>query len=189
VNQSAKTTLLFIGLPYTGKTTLIQRIQGELPGKAIYADEIFSRLVPPSEISLNRWLEEGPHLVERICSTVQNASETRFYVELGIMRARERGDLIRRVEAEGHRVVLLWLQCDDLQELEKRHMAREQEIGKGKSSGAKIDITLDELYQRIRAAFEEPVADEGFWVINTEKHIQENVATICHLVGSLSKSA
>jgi DNA polymerase III delta prime subunit len=185
VSQSAKIALLFIGLPYTGKTTLIQCLQRELPGEAIYADDIFTRCVPPSEISLNRWLEEGPHLVECICSIIRNSDETRFYVELGIMRARHRSNLVRWAEAEGYRVIPLWLRCDNWQELGKRHRARVQEIGEGGRSGAKIDITLDDLYRRIRAAFEEPTTGEGFWVINTERQIGENVSAIRQLVRSV----
>jgi hypothetical protein len=187
LNQSGKTALLFIGLPYTGKTALIQHMQGEWPGRAIYADEIFTRFVPPSEVSLNRWLEEGPRLVECIRSIIRNSSEAWFYVELGIMRAQQRGDLIHWAEAEGHCVLPLWLRCDDWKELGRRHRARVREIGEGGRSGAKIDITLDDLYRRIRVAFEEPTVDEGFFVINTEKSLHENVSTICKLAQSLKK--
>jgi predicted kinase len=188
VNQSGKTTVLFVGLPYTGKTTLIQYMQREMPGQVICVDEIFVRSVPPAEISLNRWLEKGPYLVECIRSIIEHSTETRFYVELGIMRARQRANLVRWAEAEGHRVLPLWLRCDEWQELGKRHQARVQEIGEGGKSGAKIDITLDELYQRIRAAFEEPTADEGYWVINTEKPLQENALTIRRLLISVGES-
>ena len=188
MSQSGKTILLFVGLPYTGKTTLIQRMEQELDGKAIYVDKIFLRSVPPSEVSLNRWLEEGPRLVESICSIIRYSDETRFYVELGIMRARQRADLVRWAKAKGYRVLPLWLVCDDWQELGKRHLARVSEVGKGGRSGAKIEITLDELYQRIRAAFEEPMADEGFWVIDTAKSVQENVSRICQLESSLGRS-
>ena len=176
--QNAKTILLFIGLPYTGKTALIQRSQKELPGLTVYADEIFTCTVPPADVSLNRWLKEGSYLVERIQSIIQSSDETRFYVELGIMQAGPRGNLIRWAEAENYRVIPLWLRCDDFEELCKRQRARVQEIGDGGRRGAKIDITLDELYQRICAAFEEPTAEEGFIIINTANRLEKSLMAI-----------
>ena len=168
-----RTTVIFIGLPYTGKTTLIQRLQEEYPGEALYADEIFTRTVSPDEVSLNRWLKEGPYLIERIQSLVQSSDETRFYVELGIMQTEPRGHFIRWAEAKNCRVIPLWLRCDNFEELRKRQEERVQEIGNGGRRGAKIDIELDELYQKICAAFEEPTVDEGFIVIDTDNRIEK----------------
>jgi hypothetical protein len=53
-----------------------------------------------------------------------------------------------------------------------------QEIGDGGRRGAKIDITLDELYQRICAAFEEPTAEEEFIIINTANRLEKSLMLI-----------
>ena len=112
-------------------------------------------------------------MIERIQSLVQSSDETRFYVELGIMQTEPRGHFIRWAEAKNCRVIPLWLRCDNFEELRKRQEERVQEIGAGGSRGAKIDITLDELYQKICDAFEEPTVDEGFIVIDTENRIEK----------------
>lgn len=180
--SGSKTILIFIGMPYTGKTTLIQHLQRRVPGEAIYTDQIFSALVPPAEISLSRWVAEGPNLIDRIRRMLRDSKETVFYVELGVMKARPRSDLIRWARAEGYRVIPLWLQCEDFEALLDRQRQRLEELGQqGDVNGLKLGIDLDKLYHKIKDAFEEPTVEEGFLIINTEDPLEESVATIVRL--------
>jgi len=182
-----KTILVFIGMPYTGKTTLIQHLQRRVPGEAIYADKIFLYLVPPAEISLNRWITEGPNLIDSIKGTIRDSEETVFYVELGVMKAGPRSDLIRWARAEGHRVIPLWLQCEDFEELLNRQRQRLEELGqRGDGNGSKLGIDLGKLYNKIKDAFEEPTAEEGFLIITTGDALEASLAVISRLMTNQS---
>ena len=184
-----KSIILFIGLPYTGKTALIRRLQQELPGRAVYADELFTRTVPPDEISLDRWLRESERLAEQIRAIVQSLDAERFYVELGIMPAGPRRSLLRWAQAEGYRLLPLWLRCDDEAELNRRHRARVRRVGVGGSRGATIEISLGGLYQRICAAFEEPTAEEGFIIVDTIAPLDECVAVVRRMIAQMQRSS
>ncbi|MEA3335070.1 MAG: AAA family ATPase [Chloroflexota bacterium] len=177
-----KTVVIFIGLPYTGKTTLIQRLQEVCPGDAIFADAIFTRSVPPSQISLNRWFQEGSCLVRRIKTIIKQSANECFFVELGTMLAEPRAELVRWCNEHGYKVIPIWCRCDDDEALQQRHRTRIEEIGEGGRSGAKIDITLDDLYERICAAFEQPASEEGYFVIDTYRSVDETLATIHQLL-------
>jgi len=184
MSASAKTTLIFIGLPYTGKTTLIQRLQDVYPGEALYADEIFTRTVPSSEISLVRWLDEGFRLVAQIQAIVQQSTRKRFFVELGTMRAMPRDELVSWCREQRYNVIPIWCQCTNVEALQLRRQARIDEIGEGGTSGVKIDISLDDLYQRICAAFEQPAVEDGYIVIDTYQTADENLAAIHQILTS-----
>jgi len=178
----AKTVVVFIGLPYTGKTTLIQRLQEKYAGEAIFADAVFMQITPPSQIGLARWLQEGPRLVERIQTMIRQSSSQLIFVELGTMRAKQRAQLIRRCRDQGYAVIPIWCRCDDDEALQQRRQTRVEEIGAGGRREAKIDITLDDLYARIRAAFEEPTPAEGFIEIDTSRRLEENLDALCQII-------
>jgi hypothetical protein len=81
----------------------------------------------------------------------------------------------------GYRVIPILCQCHDPEALQQRHQARVQEIGAGNTSGAKIDIRLDDLYARICAAFEPPALAEGYFVIDTCRPLDESVTAVQQL--------
>ncbi len=182
MSAEAKTVVIFIGLPYTGKTTLIQRLQERCSGEAIYADAIFNEMTPPAETSLERWLQAGPRLVERIEALIQQSQARLFFVELGVMQAKPRTQLVRWCRDQGYVVIPIWCRCDDDEALKARHKARIEEVGAGGRSGPKIDIALDDLYRRIRAAFEEPTTAEGFIEIDTTQRLEDNLEALCRLI-------
>ncbi len=184
MNVRTKTVVLLIGLPYTGKTTLIQHLLQEYGGEAIHADAIFTSIIPPSQINLDRWLQEGDRLIEHIQSTIQQSPSELFFVELGTMRAQPRRKLIHWCDEQGYTVIPLWCRCQDEAILQKRHQSRVAEIGKGVARGAKIDIRLDDLYARICAAFEKPTAEEGFIELDTSGCLDDSLEQLRrHLAG------
>ena len=177
-DRAVKEVLIFIGLPYTGKTTLIRCLQERVQGRALYVDEILTQIVPASEINLTRWLEEGSRLVAEIEREVAASSESHFYIELGIMQTEPRNSLIHWCQEQGYKVALIWCQCNEPQLLQQRHQTRMQKIGKGNISDAQIDITLGDLYRRIRTAFEQPRPEEGYCIIDTSQLIDESLKII-----------
>jgi cytidylate kinase len=70
--NSKQTVVLFSGLPYSGKTAIIQRLLEKLPGEAVYVDGIFRDIVSEEEVCLERWLEEGTRLVDGIIEQISN---------------------------------------------------------------------------------------------------------------------
>ena len=198
-----KTVVLFLGLPYTGKSTLIRELKRELPGEEIIADAIFLDEVAPEEVSLEAWLAHGPALVRRIEQAIAASPASLCYVELGIMRARDRSDLSEWILGQGHRSIPVWLRCEDGQVLSRRRSARADAVGgqtgdgvdrgegpapRTKPSEGLIDIDLDGLYQRIRAAFEEPRADEGYRIIDTEGDVVECTSALSRIIENDTKA-
>ena len=178
---SDKTVVLFSGLPYSGKTALIHRLLEKLQGEAVYVDGLFRDLVSEEEVCLERWLKEGPRLVEGIIDRIAKAAGSPIYVEVGILPARYRGPLIRWIRDHGYRLIPILLRCESREVVQKRQQARARALG-AQPEKLKIAIDLDELYGPINAAFDEIEAWEGYHAIDTDASIEKNVEEICRLI-------
>ena len=184
-SDSKQTVVLFSGLPYSGKTAIIYRLLKKLQGKAIYIDGLFRDIVSEEDVCLERWLEEGPRLVEGIIELITNTEESRIYVEVGIMQAKHRGKLMHWIRNSNYHLVPILLQCESKQAIQQRQQARAQKIA-GQPEKLKIAIDLDELYGPIYAAFDEIMDREGYYTINTAEPIEKNVGEICQHIQNLS---
>jgi hypothetical protein len=180
-SKSKKSVVIFSGLPYSGKTAIIQRLLQKLPGEAIYVDGIFRDIVSEEEVCLERWLEEGPRLVEGIIKSIANAEKSPICVEVGIMQAKHRGKLMQWVRDAHHRLIPILLQCESKQAVQQRQQARERTLA-AHPEKLKIAIDLDELYGPISAAFDEIMGWEGYHIIDTNAPIEKNVEEISRLI-------
>lgn len=182
MNRSGnKTVVLFSGLPYSGKTALIHKLLEKLDGEAIYVDGLFRDLVSEEEVCLERWLEEGPRLVDGITDRIARAAVSPIYVEVGILPARFREPLIRWIKDHGYRLIPVLLECESRDVVQRRQQARAAALGE-RPEKLKIAIDLDELYGPINAAFDEIQAGEGYHTIDTDAPIDQNVAEIARLI-------
>jgi cytidylate kinase len=179
--ESEKTVVLFSGLPYTGKTAIIHRLLEGLPGEAIYVDGLFRDIVSEKEVCLERWLEEGPRLVDGIIAAIANAKKPLVYVELGIMQMKHRTKLMHWVRNSNYHLVPILLQCESRKAVRQRQQARARAIA-AQPEKLKIAIDLDELYGPISAAFDEIMDWEGYHTIDTNAPIEINVEEICRLI-------
>jgi dephospho-CoA kinase len=176
-----KTVVLIAGLPYSGKTAIIQSLGKRLSGKVIYVDEIFRDLVLEEDVCLERWLEEGPRLVEQIIEIIRNSIEQRIYVEVGIMQTKHRETLINWIKDHNYRHILILLQCISKNMIYQRQQIRAEKLAKSFDK-LKIAIGMEELYGPISAAFESPVDEEEVHTINTAEPIENNIEEICRLL-------
>ena len=179
--ESKKTVVIFSGLPYSGKTAIIHRLLEGLPGEAIYVDGLFRDIVSEKEVCLERWLEEGPRLVEGIIERIANTENSRIYIEVGIMQAKHRGKLMHWVLNSNYRLIPILLQCESKKVIRQRQQARAQKLAI-QPEKLKIAIDLDELYGPISAAFDEIMEWEGYHTIDTTSPIEKNVEEICRLI-------
>jgi len=176
-----KTVVVLAGLPYSGKTAIIQAMMKTLPGSGVFVDSVFRELVPESEVCLVRWLEEGPRLVEGMKHKIKNTSAAFVYVEIGILQRRYRNALTDWIVREGYRCVPIFLRCGSRDSIAKRQAARARALA-ACHDNLKIAIDLKELYGPISAAFEVPGDEEGYSAIDTSLRIEENVAEITALL-------
>ena len=176
-----QTVVLFSGLPYSGKTAIIHRLQEVLPGEAIYVDSHFRDIVSEDEVCLERWLEENPRLADRIIEHIRTVEAARHYVEVGIMRKRYRGWLLEWSRNAGYNVLPILLRCDSREAVAARQSARAQAL-MAKPEKQKIAIDLDELYGPISSAFEKIEDSEGYYVVDTSKPIDDCVEQIVGLI-------
>jgi len=185
---SKQTVVLFSGLPYSGKTAIIQRLLRRLPGKAIYVDGIFRDIVSEEDVCLERWLEEGPRLVEGIIDLITSAKEAHIYVEVGILPSKHRGNLMQWIRKNNYHLVPILLQCESKKDIEQRQQARAQALA-SQPEKLKIAIDLDELYGPILAAFDKIMDSEGYYTINTAESIEKNLEEICVLIHNHAKNS
>lgn len=176
--DSKQTVVLFSGLPYSGKTAIIQSLLERLPGEAVYVDGIFRDIVSEEEVCLERWLEEGPRLVEGIIAQIANTEESYIYVEVGIMQAKHRGTLMHWTRSSNYHLLPILLLCESRETVAQRQQARAQKLAR-QPEKLKIAIDLDELYGPILAAFDKIMDEEGYYTINTAEPIEKNVDEIC----------
>jgi len=182
MNSDAKqAVVLFSGLPYSGKTAIIHRLLKRLPGRAIYIDGLFRDFVSEEDVCLERWLEEGPRFVERIIELIGNTQESRIYVELGIMQAKHRGELMYWIRNSNYHLIPILLQCESRKAIQQRQQARAQKLA-SQPEKLKIAIDLDELYGPIHAAFDEVSDGEGYYTIDTTGSIEKSLEEICQLI-------
>ena len=174
-----KALLLFAGLPYTGKTTLIRSLAERFPGSMIHADEIYNSRVPAAERCLEGWLREGPALARGIIERLESEGAPRAYVEVGIMRRKDRETILDWARGQGCRTVPILLSCHDEDEILARFRARQAAV----EDDATIRIGLGELYERIRAAFEVPAPSDGFLVLDTTSPIEVCAARAARYAG------
>lgn len=176
-----QTVVLFSGLPYTGKTAIIHRLQDVLPGEAIHVDVHFRDIVAEDEVCLDRWLEENPRLVERIVDHIRSVPADRYYVEIGIMRKKHRRYLIEWSRNAGYDVLPVLLECHSRATIAARQEARMQALALSPEK-QKIAIDLDELYGPIDSSFEKIEASEGYHVVDTSRPIDVCVNRIVKLI-------
>jgi len=179
-----RTIVLVAGLPYSGKTAIIERLLQRLPGKALYIDGIFRDFVEEKDVCLARWLAEATRLVDRIIEEIGKSSESWIYVEIGILQPQHRNRLMHWIRSKGYRLVPILLQCKSREAVRERQAARARSLS-GQPDKLKIAIGMEELEGPITAAFIEPEHEEGFLRINTAEPIDDNVEEIFrHLAGS-----
>jgi hypothetical protein len=181
-----QTVVLVAGLPYSGKTAIIEHLQKKMPGKAIYIDSVFREFVPEEGVCLQRWLAEGIRLVDRIIEAIGKASESQIYVEMGILQPQHRNRLMLWIRRSGYRLVPILLQCESKDAIRERQAKRAQSLA-SQPDKLKIAIDLEELYGPISAAFRKPVDGEGFHVIDTAEAIEDNVKELCRLITNSHK--
>jgi len=179
-----QTVVLVAGLPYSGKTAIIEALQERLPGRGIFIDAIFRDFVEEKDVCLRRWLAEGTRLVDRIIEAIRQASEPYLYVEIGILQPRHRGRLMDWARDNGYRLVPLLLQCESREQVVERQARRERSL-RDQADRLKIAIGMEELEGPITAAFVKPEDGEGFLRIDTARPIEENIREISrHLAGA-----
>ena len=169
--------VLVAGLPYSGKTAIIEQLLQRLPGRALYIDGIFRDFVEEEDVCLKRWLAEGTRLVDRIIEAIAQASEPWIYVEIGILQPKHRNRLMGWVRSHGYRLVPILLQCESREAVQERQARRALSLS-GQSDRRKIAIGMEELEGPITEAFVKPEEAEGFLRINTAEPIQDNVEEI-----------
>jgi hypothetical protein len=180
-----QTVVLVAGLPYSGKTAIIERLLQRLPGKGLYIDGIFRDFVEEKDVCLKRWLAEGTRLVDRIIEAIGQSAEPRIYVEIGILQPKHRNRLMRWVRNNGYRLVPILLECESRDAVMERQARRALSLS-GQSDKLKIAIGMEELEGPICAAFIKPEDAEGFLRINTAEPIEDNIEEICRrLAGTL----
>jgi hypothetical protein len=174
------TVLIFVGLPYTGKTTIIRGLLERTGGREIIADQIYLSEVSPSDVGLSHWLAYAPKLAKRIVEKASASDASVLCVELGIMPRKERSSLIDWFRDRGDRVVPFWLKCDDPEVLAERSAlrAREKDARAHKDGDAKINISPGGIYQEIRKAFEEPEDVDGYETVSTDARDAESIVTL-----------
>lgn len=180
-SEFKQTVVIFSGLPYSGKTAIIQGLLKGLPGEAIYVDGIFRDIVTEEEVCLERWLEEGFRLVEGIIECIANAEKSPICVEVGIMQTKHRGRLMQWIRDENYHLVPILLQCESKKAVQQRQEARARSIA-AQPEKLKIAIDLEELYGPISAAFDEIMEWEGYHTINTNAPIEKNLEEITRLI-------
>ena len=180
-SESRQTVVVFSGLPYSGKTAIIQGLLKGLPGEAIYVDGIFRDLVSEEEVCLERWLEEGPRLVDGIIESIAAAAKSPICVEVGILQAKHRGRLMQWIRDEDYHLVPILLQCESKTAVQQRQEVRARSLA-AQPEKLKIAIDLDELYGPISAAFDAIMEWEGYHTINTDAPIEKNIEEITRLI-------
>ena len=179
--RPGKTVALFFGLPYSGKTALIHRLQDVVPGDAVFIDALFRDLVPEHEVCLDKWLSTQQEFIGLVDAAVKATEGGVVYVELGIFQRAYRTELIRRLSNCGDTIIPVMLVCESRDELRRRQEARAHALEQ-RADKLKIAIGLDELYQRIYPVFEYPNADEKYIVIDTATDIETTVNQVVELI-------
>jgi len=179
--ESKRTVVLFSGLPYSGKTAIIHWLLEGLPGKAIYVDAIFRDIVSEEEVCLERWLEEGPRLVDGIIELINSTEKSCIYVEVGIMQAKHRGRLMQWVRNSNFNFIPILLQCESKEAVQYRQQERARKLAT-QPEKLKIAIDLDELYGPIHDAFDTILDSEGYYKIDTNRPIENSVEEIRRLI-------
>ncbi len=179
--KAKQTVVIFSGLPYSGKTVIIQKLLERLPGQPIYVDGLFRNMVPEKDVCLDRWLEEGPRLVDGIIENISHTDASFIYIEVGIMQMKHRKRLMDWIRKGNYHLLPILLKCDSKNSVEKRQAEREEQI-KIRPENLKIAIGLEELYGPISEAFDAIMEWEGYHIINTDKPIEENIDEICGLI-------
>jgi len=179
--HATQTVLLAAGLPYSGKTAIIERLLQRLPGEAVYIDAIFRDFVAEEDVSLQRWLAEGSHLVDRIIEAIESCAQPRIYVEIGILQPAHRDRLMRWIRSGGYRLVPVLLECGSKEAVRERQAKRALSLA-SQPDRLKIAIGIEELDGPISAAFERPGGDEGFLSLDTSGAIDDSVEAICRRI-------
>jgi len=174
-----KIAIIVVGLPYTGKTTLIESLNKSFPGNEIVADRIYLQNVQSEKVGLEHWLGYCPILVKRIKSEIERSNSLCSFIELGIMGRTHRSTICDWLGANGHEVVKLWLRCENMKIIAGRRRARSAETTRAEGN---IDISLGGLYERIRSSFEMPDISEGFVEIDTEKDLETCTKAVMELL-------
>jgi len=178
----ARTVFLFAGLPYSGKTAVIEQLLQRLPGQVLYIDAIFKDIVGEDEICLKRWLEEGARLVDRIVEALNDSKSPRAYVEIGILRSVHRDRLMRWIRSRNFRLIPILLECSSRAAVRERQERRALNLAL-QPDKLKIAIGIEELDGPISDAFERPGDADAFLALDTSRPIEETLAAICRRIG------
>ena len=101
----------------------------------------------------------------------------------GIMQRAFRTRIIDDLKTRAYRVVPLVLECESTEELARRQRTRAEALAGGPDK-LKIAIGLEELFGRIHAVFEPPLADEPFLPVDTSGRIEESIAEVIKRIHS-----
>jgi hypothetical protein len=180
-NQN-RTIVVVAGLPYSGKTAIIERLLRDLPGRAIFIDAVFRDFVEEKDVCLVRWLAEGTELVTRIIGAIAGSDEQFVYVEIGILQPLHRDRLMAWARDNGLRVLPILLECRSRDAVCGRQAARAAALAR-QSDRLKIAIDMVELEGPITAAFVRPKDGEGFLEVDTSQPIEDNIREIRAALG------
>lgn len=177
-----RTVVVVAGLPYSGKTAIIERLMEDMPGRAIFIDAIFRDFVEEKDVCLERWLAEGTELVDRITREIAGCAEPFVYVEIGILEPRHRNRLMGWARDNGLRVLPILLECRSRDAVCGRQAARAAALAR-QHDRLKIAIDMEELEGPITAAFVRPTDGEGFLEVDTSRPIEDNIREIRAALG------
>jgi hypothetical protein len=178
----SRTMVIVAGLPYSGKTAIIEGLMRRLPGKAIFIDAVFRDFVEEKDVCLQRWLDEGTRLVDRIIEAIAGCADEFVYVEIGILQPRHRDRLMAWASDNGCRAFPILLECRSREAVCSRQSARAAQLARAHDR-LKIAIGMEELEGPITAAFVRPTNGEGFLVIDTSRPIGNNIDEIRAALG------
>ena len=156
------------GLPATGKTTAAQRLHGQLGGMLIRSCDVYADL----GISLPAWVERTAGFTRDV--SAYDAARDAAYAEMGrrltqALGAGETPVIVDAVHGERERrravhaichahdavAVVVLCCCDDLQEIERRFVAR-----RGREHQPECEASDLAVYRDIRRRWQDPQRDQ-----------------------------
>lgn len=176
-NPGDQTVVVVAGLPYSGKTSIIESLLREVPGTAIYIDAVFREFVEEKDVCLENWLAHGDRLVDRIIEHIESTQASVVCIEIGILQSAHRRRLVTWIRSSGRSVSPILLECRSRDAVAQRISARMALLAREQDS-RRIAIGMEELEGPITAAFQEPDDGEKFLRVDTSVPIAESIGMI-----------